>query len=342
MANTEESRNGAGENASREKGNVAPATAQAARARSQTPLAEKKNAIETAPSSRSTPAPQPQSDISESKSTTTTASGAAAKTSAPTCQPKATSQPITVSTSTSSSDAPTKEKDVTDVKETKETPKEIEVTPAQTYGTRSRNRGGSSRVNYAENEMDVEFETQVKEVKEDNPRKRKTQGGGGGGLGVAESRGGTPVPAAMPVKKETNGNAQVKDTIPGTSSFSLNAPVAGAAEGGGGSAHAKSEEKPAKKRKVAKDKESKEVVMNGAQALVTLATPTESSTPVPRINQSSNRESAMLSFQNSGAMLQDGRLYADDGTVLGVNGRLRRFHSAHSNRGIWGFQRAKC
>lgn len=179
---------------------------------------------------------------------------------------------------------------------------------AAVYGTRSRNRGGVSRVNYAEDkDLDMELDAQAT-PKEDNPRKRK-------GASESHSRSNTVEPAqtVAPVKRtappqaEANGATQEppkeKAQIPGTLTFSAN-PVTSAPS------------QPAKKRKVNKSDNSANT-MNGLHL-----TPTKPGTPVPRINQSTSKESAMLSFDDSGARLRNGKLVADDGTVLGVNGKV--------------------
>lgn len=211
------------------------------------------------------------------------------------------SQPMTASSSTSSNipskDAPS-------------------GAAAPVYGTRSRNRGGASRVNYAEDkELDAELEAQSI-IREENPRKRK-------GASETHSRSNTvePAPTVAPAKRaaapraDTNGATQEplkeKAQIPGTLTFSVNTLPSAPAQ-------------PAKKRKTNKSSEN---APNGANGIH--LTPTKNSTLVPRINQSTGKESAMLSFDNTGARLRHGKLIADDGTVLGVNGKtlLPRTHS---------------
>lgn len=203
------------------------------------------------------------------------------------------SQPMTASSSTSSN------------LPSKDTPSGA---AAPVYGTRSRNRGGASRVNYAEDkELDAELEAQSI-IREDNPRKRK-------GASETHSRSNTvePAPTVAPAKRtaapqaDTNGATleplKEKAQIPGTLTFSVHASPSVPAQ-------------PAKKRKTNKSSESAPNSVNGVHL-----TPTKNGTPVPRINQSTGKESAMLSFDDTGAMLQHGKLIADDSTVLGVNGK---------------------
>lgn len=181
---------------------------------------------------------------------------------------------------------------------------------APIYGTRSRNRGAQSRVNYSEETpLDAELEAAVITKDESqNSRKRK-------GASETHSRSNSLQPGqAMGASKrvnaqsaDTNGVAneppKEKTQIPGTMTFSINQPAPAPAQ-------------PVKKRKMKADKESKDV--NGMHL-----TPTKNGngTPIPRINQATGKESAMLSFDNTGAQLKDGKLTADDGTVLGVNGK---------------------
>ena len=180
---------------------------------------------------------------------------------------------------------------------------------APTYGTRSRNRGAQSRVNYSEETpLDAELEAAVISKDEtQNPRKRK-------GASETHSRSNSMQPGqAMGASKRANaqtadmaGDAleppKEKTQIPGTMTFSINQPAPAPA--------------PGKKRKVKAEKESKDA--NGIRL-----TPTKNGngTPIPRINQATGKESAMLSFNSTGAQLKDGKLTADDGTVLGVNGK---------------------
>lgn len=167
-------------------------------------------------------------------------------------------------------------------------------------------------MNYSEETpLDAELEAAVISKDEtQNPRKRK-------GASETHSRSNSVQPGqAMGASKranaqtaDTNGAAheppKEKTQIPGTMTFSINQLAPAPAQ-------------PAKKRKMKADKESKDA--NGVHL-----TPTKngngSGTPIPRINQARGKESAMLSFDSTGAQLKDGKLTADDGTVLGVNGK---------------------
>lgn len=158
------------------------------------------------------------------------------------------------------------------------------------YGTRSRNRN-SNRPNYAEDrEPEIEFEYQLAH-KEDDSQKI--------------SRSTTAV--------ATNGNTTMRDSIPGTSTFSVTStPTA----------------PPSKKRKT---------MSHAAAAAAANATPAQSVVPaahsaarrasaVGTMNQSLRvQDSNMLTFDDSKGRLRDGKLVADDGTVLAVNGQSFNF-----------------
>ncbi|KAL2064982.1 hypothetical protein VTL71DRAFT_4122 [Oculimacula yallundae] len=173
---------------------------------------------------------------------------------------------------------------------------------AVVYGTRSRNRTGNARPNYAEDkEMDTEFELGPS-VKETNGRKATKSGDSSTAMEVEQ----TPVPQKLHNGAELDNAASLqnnhKDPIPGTSTFSAN-PTAN----GGHS----------KKRKAA-----------------TQAPQSQAHTPVPTQSapQAVNRrtstavyagsgieDSNMLSFERCGGRLKNNKLVADDGTVLEVN-----------------------
>lgn len=170
-------------------------------------------------------------------------------------------------------------------------------------------------MNYSEETpLDAELEAAVISKDEaQNPRKRK-------GASETHSRSNSVQPGqAIGASKranahttDTNGAAheptKEKTQIPGTMTFSIIQPAPA----------------PAKKRKMKADKESKDA--NGIHL-----TPTKNGngTPIPRINQARGKESAMLSFDSTGAQLKDGKLTADDGTVLGVNGKAAWTYRIH-------------
>lgn len=182
--------------------------------------------------------------------------------------------------------------------------------PAAPYGTRSRNRTGASRPNYAEDkEIEIEYEPQPAK-KDVNPKKRK---------GGSNSRSTTVEPVAIPITLKSttastadgNGTAHSlrKEQIPAVTSKAV--PT--------------SSPQPNKKRKV--NNQQALSITNGTQAA-----PKKDNTPIPLINQFENG-SSILMFDNTGARLQDGKLIADDGTILGKNGESIEQQS--SNVHIW-------
>ncbi|KAF2270727.1 hypothetical protein CC78DRAFT_139873 [Lojkania enalia] len=201
------------------------------------------------------------------------------------------SQPMTASTS-SSSHASAKE-----TKETKET------ATAAPYGTRSRNRPGTSRPNYAEDvEMDFEMAQPTTNGNSSEPPSRGSvateSSGVSGKKGSAAGQGNAPW--GGPNQKENPANLN----IPGTSTFAANPNV--------NSAH------PPKRRKNAAGHAA-----NGNHA--NAAAPSQSggkrgNNAVAAANYT--RESSMLTFAKTSGLLKDGRLEADDGTTVSVNDQV--------------------
>lgn len=174
------------------------------------------------------------------------------------------------------------------------------------YGTRSRNRTGASRPNYAEDkEMDAEFETYPSL----NGRKAVRANDGANTAEVGSS----VTPQQLPTTSDHSHPtpSHYREPIPGTSTFSAN-PTAAA---------------NSKKRKAA------------TQAL---STPHQLQAPIPGASTSQSairrsstaapttvgfRDSNMLSFDQCGGQLKGKKLIADDGTVLEVNGNILHWKS---------------
>lgn len=178
------------------------------------------------------------------------------------------------------------------------------------YGTRSRNKAGNARPNYAEDrEMDNDYDWLAA---------KKSQSSGGAvssgpaqagdsdrSTGVNTRRSSNTAPASAMSKVGPAGNA--KDGIPGTSSFSLNSEAIASstsnnskkrkAPGGGGAASAASQS-------------SGQAASHGGSRRATAT-----------LSSARHRETNMLTFENSQGYLKDGKLKADDGTLLGINGK---------------------
>lgn len=200
--------------------------------------------------------------------------------------PVAESQPMTASNSSSSSPPPNNAAG----KSTAE---------AVPYGTRSRNRTGAARPNYAEDkELDMEFEV-MPPAKEPSGRKALRGADQSPASQVEAGRAANGVRrAVIDATQSTAIQNHYKEQIPGTSTFSANlmsvAPVATL---------------PATKKRKA-----------------TSASQSQSHTPMYGSSNTGQgladyRVSNMLSFDNSGARLKDKKLVADDGTVLEANGK---------------------
>lgn len=167
--------------------------------------------------------------------------------------------------------------------------------PAPTYGTRSRNRTGNSRPNYAEDkELDAEFEV-ASSVKGTGRRSKIVDSSASTDNGHAPSRN---VSGMEPISSPAI-QAHHKDQIPGTSTFSAIPTGVGT---------------QSKKRKAA------------AQATTQLHPPLPTQAVTRRASTAvymgyNVEDSNMLSFESCGGRLKDGKLVADDGTVLQVNGK---------------------
>lgn len=173
------------------------------------------------------------------------------------------------------------------------------------YGTRSRNRGGSARINYAEVEVDFELHAPVKAAR--NPDAHPTNTTNSATQASSSRRG--QVSQAVDLSSAVSG---VTKDIPGTSSFSVTNTPAQAI---------------------------KKQTRKSAQPAVATPALKASYPPEPRQSGFSTqvmnglRESAMLSFDDYGSRLKDGKLIADDGTVLSVNGIfIKHFKILHTDQ----------
>jgi hypothetical protein len=176
------------------------------------------------------------------------------------------------------------------------------------YGTRSRNRTGTSRPNYAEDkELDAEFEITVSS-KEGRKATRGADPSPSTTVDPGRSVNNARKPQAAESDQVLGGQGHYKEPIPGTSTFSAN-PITNVSTG-----------QPSKKRKA-----------NGTPATSSLQPqmPIPNHGTVPAITRrasiaaqglAGSRETNMLSFDDCGSRLKDKKLFADDGTVLEVNG----------------------
>lgn len=187
--------------------------------------------------------------------------------------------------------------------------KESDESGAAPYGTRSRNRPGRSRptINYAEDtEMDFEMTAAPMNGDVSEPPSHNsvvaenvplTSGGGKKGAGGAQSNASWGNSGSNPKDNLATAN------ISGTSAVTAANPA--------------STVQPATKRR------KNAVTTNGNHA--SAAAPSQ--TGPKRGNQvtiaaNSARETNMMTFENTGAMLKNGHMEADDGQILSVNGKF--------------------
>ncbi|MCJ1283740.1 putative PHD type zinc finger protein with BAH domain-containing protein [Xylographa opegraphella] len=174
------------------------------------------------------------------------------------------------------------------------------------YGTRSRNRAGTNRINYAEDrEMDNEYEwSSTKKVSQNASTTPSSAQASETDKTSSSARRRSLQGAAPSTSTRSNGPvaAASKDHIPGMSSFSVNSDTNGAS-------HPQS-----KKRKAP-----------GAHATNSQPSPQNSASTSTRLAHHAPpasgtiRETNMLTFETSQGYLKHGKLVADDGTRLGIN-----------------------
>jgi hypothetical protein len=204
------------------------------------------------------------------------------------------SQPMTASTSTSSN------------------PSSKEAAPGGTgaavpYGTRSRNRTGTARPNYAEDkELDAEFEI-ASSSKDTSARKAARLIDN---INVTDS--GRPANSTRKIPaSETEHTLTIqshyKEPIPGTSTFSANPAATGPSH------HSK------KRKAISQNATVQTQIQIPAQNLATPQAVTRRASMAAQVVAGS-RDSNMLSFEACGGRLSGKRLVADDGTILEVNG----------------------
>ena len=185
--------------------------------------------------------------------------------------------------------------------------KDSDENGAAPYGTRSRNRPGRSRPNYAEDtEMDFEMTAASTNGNQSDPPSRDSV--------AAESA----QPSGVSGKKGSGpaqGNASWGNSGPNPKDNPANPNISGASSVT--ATNPSSTAQPTTKRR-----------KNAAATNGTHQTSTAPSQPgAKRGNQvvaaaNSARETNMLTFENTGAMLKNGRMEADDGQTVSINGKF--------------------
>lgn len=163
------------------------------------------------------------------------------------------------------------------------------------YGTRSRNRSGNNRPNYAE-DKDIEMDVYDYYDKKDADGAKKSSR-------LAAGQNDAAPRSAAAARKAA---ALADDTNP--------APSQGANANGTTNAQASqaSAAQPSRKRKAA--------AAAAAQNSLTTASTRRGGTSTPQSSTTSWPETNMLTFENCKSRPQNGRMVADDGTVLEANG----------------------
>jgi hypothetical protein len=184
--------------------------------------------------------------------------------------------------------------------------KDFEENGAAPYGTRSRNRPGRSRPNYAEDtEMDFEMAaTSTTGNMSDPPSRDSVVADSGQSSGVNGKKG---LAAAQ-------GNGSWGNSGPNTSDEPATPNISGASA-------ITAANQPSTAQPTTKRRKNAAAATNGVHQ--NAAAPTQ--TAAKRGNQvmvaaHSARETNMLTFENTGAMLKNGHMEADDGQTVSING----------------------
>ncbi|KAF3001428.1 putative PHD type zinc finger protein with BAH domain-containing protein [Curvularia kusanoi] len=209
-------------------------------------------------------------------------------------------------------DQPNQEAKTTDSDSAQPSRKGSEEAAAAPYGTRSRNRPGRSRINYAEDtEMDFEMTAPVTTNgnASDPPSRSSVAAETAQSSGVSGKKGAGAGQGSAPWG---NSGSNLKDTqatisISGSSAATPVNPSSTAAQ-------------PATKRRKNAAKDS----ANGIPA--SAAAPSQNAKRGAQVQALSSapysRESNMMTFEFSGAMLKNGQLHADDGQTVSVNDQV--------------------
>jgi hypothetical protein len=181
---------------------------------------------------------------------------------------------------------------------------------AAPYGTRSRNRPGRSRINYAEDtEMDFEMTTAPPNGNASEPLSRNSAAAEsgpppavGGKKGASAGQGSAPWGSSGPISNDHPTNAN----IPGTSAFTAANQQATTAQ-------------PATKRR----KNAAKDATNGTHAHAAAPSPAAAKRGIqPATATPGSRETNMMTFEGTGALLKNGRLETDDGQTISINGEF--------------------
>ena len=185
----------------------------------------------------------------------------------------------------------------------------METSSPSPYGTRSRNRNGNTRPNYAEDrELDMDYESNTGKKPQASLgllSSNNAQVGETNQISTVNTRRSSLTGTGAGPGKTATTVPTLKDYIPGMSSFSLNPDVNPAPP------------PPSKKRKTPGGSTNASTPSFDVPSVAGYMPPrrTTSTTAATKI-----RETNMLSFELCQGYLKNGKLKADDGTLLGLNG----------------------
>ena len=208
------------------------------------------------------------------------------------------SQPMTTSSSSSS------------VQPDQHVNNSTDINGPSPYGTRSRNRTGNARPNYAEDrELDMDFEWSCAKkshaVGSSNVPSNALPGESEKPSTATTRRSSTTVPAVSITGNKAVIAGPQSNNLPGMSSFSVN-PEAGAAP-----------PPPSRKRKAPGNAP---MVSQTSSALSQTSVPSISRRTAHSTTAKGLRTTNLMTFENCQGYLKNGKLKADDGTILAING----------------------
>ena len=212
-------------------------------------------------------------------------------------KPSAESQPMTA-TSSSSSHPPDQQNG-----------NGAEGIGASPYGTRSRNRNGNSRPNYAEDrdpDMDFEYTASKKALAAALPASMHANDVDKSSGSNTRRSSNTIIAAPTAATKAVPSNAS-KDNLPGMSSFSVNPEMSNVVAA------------PALSRK--RKAPGAGPVNNGPSATPQLPITAPSRRTASAAMANSGRAANLMTFESCRGHLKNGKLRADDGTILSIDGK---------------------
>lgn len=187
--------------------------------------------------------------------------------------------------------------------------KDTDENGVATYGTRSRNRPGRLRPNYAEDtEMDFEMTAAATNGNTSDPPSREPAAADSGPLsGVSGKKGSTPAQS----------NASWGNSGPNSKDNPANPNISGASL-----VAASTPPTAAQPTTTAKRRKNATTTNGTPQNAVapSHAGPKRGNQTTPAAN--SSRETNMLTFEITGAILKNGRMEADDGQTVSINGKF--------------------